>query len=367
MEKQTIKYVDLQRINSSLKSQFHAIIDESVETSEFINGNNVKSFEIEFAAFCGTKFAISCGNGLDALKLTLRAFNFEEDSEIIVPANTFIATALAASECNMKVVLADVNPHTFCLDENSVLDKLTHKTKAIILVHLYGYVSPDCFKIAKIAKENNIRLIEDSAQAHGACASNKRAGSIGDAAAFSFYPTKNIGCLGDGGIITTNDAQLYATACKLRNYGSIEKNKHDVKGFNSRLDDIQAAILRHKLKTLDACNRRRLNIAQLYVQHIQNSKIQVIDNYHDISNACHIFPVFCKERDKLKAYLDNYGIQTQIHYPIPIHHQLAYSELNIQSFPNTELLSKTELSLPLHQALTDQEVNYIIDIANKFT
>ena len=304
------------------------------------------------------------GNGLDAISLIIKALDLKKGDEIIVPANTFIATILAISNNGCTPVLVEPDIHTYCIDPELIEEKITPRTKAIIVVHLYGLAVP-MKNIWNLAKKYNLKIIEDAAQAHGSFYEKKRVGDLGDAAAFSFYPGKNLGALGDAGAITTNNIDLYKKIKALANYGSDYKYHHIYKGINSRMDEIQAAILDVKLKYLDMDNKRRREISKYYRENIK-CHIVLPETYCEDSHVWHIFAIRSNNRISLQNYLSMNGIETNIHYPFPPHLQKAYEELNFLNFPITELIHKEELSLPISPVLTDSEVEYVVDVINKW-
>ncbi|WP_371132980.1 DegT/DnrJ/EryC1/StrS family aminotransferase [Lutibacter sp.] len=338
-------------------------------SGSYIMGNELEKFEYEFAKYCGTSYCVGVGNGLDALSLIFKGYialgKLKEGDEILVPSNTFIASVLAVSACNLKPVLIEPEIGTFNIDSSKIEAGITAKTKAIMAVHLYGYVC-DMEAIYEIAKRYNLLIIEDAAQAHGAIYKNKRAGSLADAAGFSFYPAKNLGAMGDGGAVLTADKELATCIKSLRNYGSKIKYNHEYKALNSRLDEVQAAFLRIKLKRLDEDNTKRRGIATYYLKNINNKEVQL--PYWDFSenHVFHLFVVRCKHRDLLKSYLERNGIETAIHYPKPIHKQEAYSEWKNNSFPIAEQLSEEVLSLPMSPVLSIEEMTYICKIINEY-
>lgn len=334
----------------------------------YILGEEVKQFEEQYANYCGCKYAIGCGNGLEAIRLILQGLEITTGDEVIVPSNTFIATALAVSYVGAKIVLVEPNIETYTINTDLIEEKITNKTKAIIAVHLYGQCC-DMNAINRIAKKYNLKVIEDAAQAHGALYNGKKAGQLGDAAAFSFYPGKNLGALGDGGIVTTNNKSLAVKIKMLSNYGSTQRYHHDELGTNSRLDELQAAFLSTKLCKLDDWNQRRNEIAKSYLTGIQNKYITLPTVSNLNNHVWHIFAVRCEFRDALQQHLKEHGIETAIHYPIPIHKQNAYAPLGYQnlSLPICEEISNTVLSLPMFYGLSDVEVNYVIEIINSFT
>jgi len=369
-----IKFLDLKEVNKQYKKELIESCKRVIESGWYILGEEVEKFEKEFAEFCGTKYAISVGSGLDALKLIIRGYKelglFKEKDEIIVPANTYIASILAISEERLNPVLVEPRIDTYLIDPDKIEEKITPKTKAIMAVHLYGQTC-EMDKIYKIAKKYNLKIIEDSAQAHGAeykWKENgewriKKAGNLGDASGFSFYPGKNLGALGDGGAVTTNDEKLAEVIKALRNYGSHKKYENLYKGYNSRLDEIQAAMLRVKLKYLDKENKKRKEIAKYYLENIKNNKIILPKIITD--SVWHLFVIRLKERDRLQKYLFENGIQTLIHYPIPPHKQKAYKEWNNLSFPITEKIHNEVLSLPISGVMNLEEAKKIVNVINR--
>ncbi|MED0652873.1 DegT/DnrJ/EryC1/StrS family aminotransferase [Anoxybacillus geothermalis] len=362
-----IPFLDLKKINLQYKKEIEAAMARVLESGWYILGKEVEKFEEEFAAYCGTKYAIGVANGLDALTLILKAYDIGEGDEVIVPANTYIATILAISANGATPVLVEPDINSYNLDPSKIEEKITSKTKAIMVVHLYGQVA-NMDPINEIAKKYNLKVIEDAAQAHGAVYGDKRAGSLGDVAGFSFYPSKNLGALGDGGAITTNDDELAEKLRALRNYGSHEKYKNLFKGVNSRLDEIQAAILRVKLKYLDKDNEKRRQIAEYYLNHIKNEKVilPIIENGNRLSHVWHLFVVKVENRERFQKYLKENGIQTSIHYPIPPHKQKAYEEWSHCSFSISEKIHKTVISLPISPVLAFEHVKKIVKIINEY-
>lgn len=360
-----IKFLDLHKINQRFKSEIDLAIREVLESGWYLLGEKNKAFEENFAKYCETKFSIGCANGLDALHLAIRAYDFPKDSEIIVPANTYIASILAISNCGLKPILVEPNLETYNIDADLIEAKITEKTKAIMVVHLYGQ-AVEMQQIWEIAKKYDLKIIEDCAQAHGAMYQGRRVGNLGDIGCFSFYPGKNLGALGDGGCITTNDEEVAIKIRAIANYGSLIKYENIYKGLNSRLDEIQAAILDLKLQFLDADNQQRREIAKIYRENIKNEKIVLPKPYKEESHVWHLFVIRTKDRDKLQEYLKIKGIQTLIHYPIPPHKQNAYKEWNNLSFPITEKIHKEVLSLPISPAMNKEEAFYIAQILNEF-
>lgn len=364
-----IKYLDLKSVTAQYGSEISEAVQRVVESGWYLQGVENKAFCEEFANFIGTAHCVGCGNGLDALTLILRAYKemgvMQDGDEVIVPANTYIATILAITENNLKPVLVEPRIDTFQIDDTRIEEAITPRTRAIMIVHLYGKCAYTD-RIGDICRRHNLRLIEDNAQAHGCYFGNRRTGSLGDAAAHSFYPGKNLGALGDGGAVTTNDTELAEMIATLANYGSSRKYVFDYKGKNSRLDEVQAAVLRVKLRYLDADNARRRDIALQYAERIQNERLQLSSMEYCKQSVHHIFPVLCKQRDELQKYLLEHGVQTMVHYPIPPHRQLCYKEMAELQLPITEQIHAEELSIPLNQTLTQEEVETIIDVLNKF-
>ncbi len=360
-----IKFLDLYKINERFRKDIDARIKEVLNSGWYLLGKQDEQFEKNFAQYCGTKHCIGCANGLDALNLIIKAYGFTKGDEIIVPANTYIASILAISENYCTPVLVEPDIETRNINPDLIEEKITDKTKAILLVHLYGQaVQMD--KIWELAKKYNLKIIEDSAQAHGAIYKGKRTGNLGDASGFSFYPGKNLGCMGDGGCVTTNDDELAQKIRALRNYGSHKKYCNLYKGTNSRLDEIQAAILDVKLPSLDADNQRRREIAKYYRENIKNPKIILPTAYDEASHVWHVFAIRTKNRDEFQEYLNKNDIQTLIHYPTPPHKQEAYKEWNNLSFPITEEIHNTILSLPISPVMTEEEVKKVAEVVNNY-
>lgn len=360
-----IKFLDLKKINNRYREEIDSRIKNILDKGWYLQGDENENFTKNFANFCGTKFAIGVANGLDALNLIIKAYGFGNGDEIIVPANTYIATILAISENGCIPILVEPDIKTYNINPDSIEEKITSKTKAIMVVHLYGQ-AVQMEKIWKIAKKYNLKIIEDSAQAHGAIYQENRTGNLGDASGFSFYPGKNLGCIGDGGAVTTNDEELFNKIKAIANYGSDRKYHHIYKGVNSRLDEIQAAVLDIKLKHLDSDNNKRREISKYYRENIKNSKIILPDTYDEKSHVWHIFAVRTKNRDEFQKYLTEKGIQTIIHYPTPPHKQGAYKEWNNLSFPITEEIHNTILSLPISPVMTDSEIEKVVEVVNEY-
>ena len=360
-----IPFLNLKEINNRFRDEIDSRIKTVLDKGWYLQGDENKLFAQNFAAYCGTKGFVGVANGLDALKLIIKAYGFGPGDEIIVPANTFIATILAVSENGCTPVLIEPDINTYCIDPDKIETAITPRTKAVIVVHLYGQVSP-MEKVWELQKKYGFKIIEDAAQAHGAIYKGRRTGNLGDAAAFSFYPGKNLGALGDGGGVTSNDLDLLEKVKALGNYGSDRKYHHIFKGVNSRLDEIQAAVLDVKLKHLDADNARRREIASYYRKNIKNPRIILPDVSDELSHVWHLFVIRCEARDRLAKYLEDTGIQTNIHYPTPPHLQGAYQEWNTLPFPITEKLHKEVLSLPISPTLTNDEANKIVEVLNEW-
>jgi len=360
-----VPYTDFAKMHNPLRADLDAAWKRVMDREWFIGGQEDTAFEQAFASCCGVHFCVGVGNGLDALRLILLAAGVGKDDEVLVPANTFIASALAISYVGAKPVLVDPDPETALITPEEAVKHLTSKTKAIMVVHLYGRIA-EMESFDALARSRNLVLIEDAAQAHGAVRNGKKAGSFGHAAGFSFYPGKNLGALGDAGAVVTNDPALADKVRMLSNYGSSVKYHHDLPGVNSRLDELQAALLSVKLPHLETWTAERRRIAAIYEAGIQNEKIRLLKP--DFGNCYHVFPVFCKTRDALRQYLEEAGIHCLIHYPIPIHLQKAYADLGYYkgNFPVAELLAETELSIPLYPGMTDAQIAYIVDAINAF-
>jgi dTDP-4-amino-4,6-dideoxygalactose transaminase len=362
-----IKYLDLKRINDCHDMELRQAIDEVLQSGWYLKGEATHLFEQHYADFIGTKYCIGCANGLDALTLIFRAYKemgiMRDGDEVIVPANTFIASILAITDNNLVPVMVEPDIKTLEIDDRLIEQTITTRTRAIMIVHLYGRCAYTD-KIGELCKRYNLRLIEDNAQAHGCTFGNRKTGSLGEAAGHSFYPGKNLGALGDAGAVTTNVEELARVIAALGNYGSHQKYVHDYAGRNSRIDELQAAMLDVKLKYLDTENQRRKQIASIYINKVKNPLIYIPQSERDC--VWHIFPVFCERRDELKQYLGSHGVETQIHYPIPPHMQHCYSRWNSISLPVTERLSREELSLPCHQMMTDKDAEMIAEIINLF-
>lgn len=360
-----IKFLNLYKINERYRNEIDLRIKEVLDSGWYLQGKQNEIFCENFAKYCGTKYCIGVANGLDALNIIIKGYGFGVGDEIIVPANTYIASMLAISMNGCTPVLVEPNIETYNIDPNLIEQKITPNTKAIMVVHLYGQaVQMD--KIIKLAKKYNLKVIEDSAQAHGAIYNGKRVGNLGDASGFSFYPGKNLGCMGDGGAITTNDEELYKKIKAIANYGSNIKYNNIYKGVNSRLDEIQAAILDVKLKHLDKDNEERRKVANLYISNINNSLITLPKTYDREAAVWHVFVVRVDDREKFQKYLADNEIQTIIHYPTPPHKQEAYREWNNLSLPITEKIHKEVISLPISPVMEENEINKVVEIINAY-
>ncbi|WP_270689645.1 DegT/DnrJ/EryC1/StrS family aminotransferase [Aeromonas sp. D3] len=364
-----ISFLDLKSINSQYGKELKDACARVIDSGWYIMGSELAQFEVEFANYCGAKHAIGVANGLDALNLVLRAWKalgkLQAGDEVIVQANTYIASILAITENDLVPVLVEPNPDTYNLDPGVVRAAITAKTKAILPVHLYGQLSP-MSELMAIAAESGLLVLEDCAQAHGAEIEGKRAGNWGDAAGFSFYPGKNLGALGDAGAVTTNNDELAQTIRALRNYGSHKKYENLYQGVNSRLDEIQAAMMRVKLPYLERETARRQQIAQRYCEGINNSLVRLPQVTTESAHVWHLFVVCCDEREQLQQWLTEQGIQTLIHYPIPPHKQQAYLQFQDCQLPFTEKIHRQVLSLPMDPTMSDEAVTKVIDAVNGF-
>lgn len=368
-KKTTIPFLDLKSLNAQYFNAYEKAFDSVVNSGWYIQGNEHKAFEAEFAAYCGSQYCIGVANGLDALILILRAYKelgvMQEGDEVIVPANTYIASILAISENGLVPVLVEPDIDTYLLDPSKIEEKITPKTKAILPVHLYGQTC-EMDAINAIAKKYTLKVIEDSAQSHGAYYKDKRSGSLGDASGFSFYPGKNLGALGDGGAVTTDDEALANTIRALGNYGSHKKYENLYKGINSRLDEMQAAMLRVKLRYLDDEVAKRRAIATYYLQRIKNDMFVLPTVRAEDNHVWHLFVIRTKNRDALQKYLLDHGIQTLIHYPIPPHKQEAYTEWRDHSYPLSERIQDEVLSLPISGVQSLEDTEKIVKVLNAF-
>lgn len=364
-----MKFLDLKKVNDSFEPELTQAIQRVLTSGWYLLGEEVSAFEDEFSAYCGTTHCVGVANGLDALTLIFKAWlelgELQEGDEVIVPANTYIASILSITRNRLKPVLVEPDPKTFNLDPNCIEEAITSKTKVILAVHLLGQCA-DMKSIKALSLKYKLKVVEDAAQAHGAKYNGVRTGNLSDAAGFSFYPGKNLGCLGDGGCVTTNNAVLADCIRVLANYGSKQKYIHRYQGINSRLDELQAAILRTKLHRLDQDNDYRKGLAKYYLEHIHNPQIVLPEVKDWNAHVFHVFPVLCEKRDVLQAFLEKNDIQTLIHYPVPPHQQEAYREWNQLHFPITERLHEMELSLPVSQVFTHSEAELVCNCINEF-
>lgn len=364
-----IKFLDLQKINAQYADELKFATSRVVDSGWYLQGQENESFEANYANYIGSRYCIGVANGLDALRLILRAYiemgMMKEGDEVIVPANTYIASILAITDNRLKPVLIEPDINTYQIDENLIEASITPRTRAIMIVHLYGQCAYTQ-KIGVLCKKYKLKLIEDNAQAHGSLYKGKKTGSLGDASGHSFYPGKNLGAFGDAGAVTTNDEALAKKVRTLANYGSSKKYIFDYQGYNSRLDEIQAAVLDVKLKYLDTDTKKRKMVAKHYIENIKHPDINlpIVTNWD--ANVFHIFPILTTKRDKLQEYLLSNGVQTLIHYPIPPHKQSCYKEWNHLNFPITEKIHTEILSLPISPVLDFEEIVKIVDLLNKW-
>lgn len=365
-----IKYLDLQKITALYADEIHEAVARVVDSGWYLQGEENKRFEQEYADYIGTKYCVGVANGLDALIWILRAYLemgvMQKGDEVIVPANTYIASILAITENGLTPVLVEPDIRTLEMDDSLIEKAITPRTKAVMIVHLYGRCAYT-ERIGDLCKKYGLKLIEDNAQGHGCLYQGKRrTGSLGDASGHSFYPGKNLGAFGDGGAVTTDDEELARTVRSLANYGSSKKYVFDYCGRNSRLDEIQAAVLSVKLKHLDDDNEVRRSVARYYLDHIENPAITLplVEDWQ--ANVFHVFPILCERRDALQQYLKDNGVQTIIHYPIPPHKQKCYSDWNEWSFPISERIHREELSLPISPVMTQEEVETVVELLNRW-
>lgn len=358
-----IKFLDLQKVTQLHANEIHEAVKRVVDSGWYLQGKENAMFEKDYAEYIGTNYCIGCGNGLDALIWIFRAYIemgvMKPGDEVIVPANTYIASILAITENGLKPILVEPKIETYQIDDSKIEEAITDRTKAILIVHLYGQCAYT-EKIGELCKKHNLKLVEDNAQAHGCIFNDKRTGSLGDAAGHSFYPGKNLGALGDAGAVTTSDSELAAVVRALANYGSYKKYIFQYTGRNSRLDEMNAAVLDVKLKHLDADNARRKEIAKYYIENIKNPAIvtPIVPDWD--AHVFHVFSIRCERRDDLQKHLSENGIQTLIHYPIPPHKQECYKDWNSLSFPISEKIHREELSLPMSPCMTQQELDAVV-------
>ncbi|MES1964858.1 DegT/DnrJ/EryC1/StrS family aminotransferase [Psychrobacter sp. AH5] len=364
-----IPFLDLKAINAQYRDELVVAATRVIDSGWYINGDELEAFEKEFTNYCGAKHAIGVANGLDALILTLRAWKelgkLQKGNEVIVPSNTYIASILAISANDLTPILVEPDLDTYNIDPKNIESAITKKTKVILPVHLYGQLA-DMPAIMDIAQRHNLLVLEDAAQAHGAILEDRKAGNWGDAAGFSFYPGKNLGALGDAGAVTTNDTELAETLRALRNYGSYEKYRNIMQGINSRLDEIQAAMLSVKLGHLETEIAHRREVADLYLKGINHPSIILPTCKSRDAHVWHVFVIRCEKREALQKHLANQGVQTLIHYPIPPHKQQAYKEWNDLSYPVSEMIHQQALSLPIGPTITEQEIADVIKALNNF-
>ncbi len=364
-----IPFLNLKKINSNYRKELTQEFAKFLDSGWYILGERVKQFETEFADYCQVKYCIGVANGLDALVLIIRAYKeleiLKDGDEIIVPANTYIASILAITENRLIPILVEPDVNTYTLDVTKIEDNITSRTKAILPVHLYGQLC-NMTAINSIAKKHNLLIIEDSAQSHGAVHNGIKSGNLGHASGFSFYPGKNLGALGDAGAITTNDSELAATINVLRNYGSEKKYFNQFQGVNSRLDELQAGLLSVKLKYLQAETEIRRSIANAYLEGINNTNLILPVVSDPDSHVWHLFVLRTSNRDKFQQFLFDNGVQTVIHYPVPPHKQSAYKSMNSLNLPITEEIHKTILSIPIDISMSDEDVKTVINACNRY-
>ena len=362
-----IHYLPLGDINARYDAEIRHAVNHVLDSGWYLRGEATRQFEQHYAQYIGTRRCVGVANGLDALTLILKAYMemgvMHEGDEVIVPANTYIASILAITENRLKPVLVEPSIDTLQIDDSLIEQAITPRTRAVMIVHLYGRCAYTD-RIGEICRKHGLKLIEDNAQAHGCRFGGKKTGSLGDAAGHSFYPGKNLGALGDAGAVTTDDDELAPLIRVLGNYGSARHYVFDHIGRNSRIDELQAAILDAKLHDLDASNARRREIASLYINNVKNPAITIPQSDRD--SVWHIFPVLCERRDELQQYLKGHGVETEIHYPIPPHKQLCYPAWNNLSFPITESIHREELSIPCNPAMSNEEADHVADLLNAF-
>lgn len=364
-----VRFLDLEAINAVYAEKIEEALLRVARSGWYLRGKELRSFEEEYARYIGCRHAIGCGNGLDALRLILRAYMemgvLREGDEVIIPANTFIASVLAVTDNGLKPVFVEPNEETLQIDDTLIEQAITPRTRVVMIVHLYGRCAYT-EHVGELCRKYNLLLVEDNAQAHGARFNSRRTGALGHAAGHSFYPGKNLGALGDAGCVTTNDDELAAVVRALGNYGSEKKYVCKYAGYNSRLDELQAAVLAVKLPHLDEDNMRRASVAECYYKEVRNPLVRLPRYVDPVSNVYHLFPVFCEERDRLRSYLMERGVETLIHYPIAPHQQNCYREYAHLSLPVTERLHRTELSLPIGPFMAQDEVRMVIEAVNDF-
>ena len=364
-----VKLLDLQAITRMHGSEYRAAMERVMESGWFLQGNENRQFEADYAGFIGTKHCVAVANGLDALYLLMRGYKemgiMQDGDEIIVPANTYIATILSITKNNLVPVLVEPTWESLEIDVDKIEKAITPRTRGVMIVHLYGRIAYN-EKVGEICRKHGLKLMEDCAQSHGCAWKGVRTGALGDSAAHSFYPGKNMGAFGDAGAVTTDDAELADVVRALANYGSQKKYVFKYVGLNSRMSELDAAVLAVKLKYLDEDNKRRQNLAAYYYERISNPLITLPGRIPDENNVYHQFPVFCERRDELQEYLKENGIQTLIHYPIPPHKQECYKEWRERSYPITEKIHDQELSIPMNQAVSAAEAEAVVRALNSF-
>ena len=364
-----VKLLDLQEITAQHREEYDAAINRVMDAGWFLQGKENQQFEQDYAKYIGTSECVAVANGLDALKLIIRGYKelgiFHDGDEIIVPANTYIATILAITDNHLVPVLVEPTWEHLEIDIDRIEEAITAKTRGIMIVHLYGRIAYNDL-LGEICQKHGLKLMEDCAQSHGCQWKGRKTGALGDAAAHSFYPGKNLGALGDAGAVTTDNKELAAVIRALANYGSQKKYVFRYVGMNSRMSEIDAAVLDVKLKYLDEDNRRRQQLAACYYKEIDNPLIALPRQLKDENNVYHQFPIFCERRDELQAFLTEHGIQTLIHYPIPPHKQECYLDWNNRSYPITEKIHQQELSIPMNQVITEEEAQEVVDCINSF-
>lgn len=365
-----VKFLDIKKITESFQPDIAGVVQNVLESGYYVRGAELRRFEEVFASFIGTKYCVGTGNGFDALRLIFRAWIelgfISEGDEVIAPANTYIASILAISESRLTPVLAEPDPHSFTVSHDQIEEKITPRTRAIMVVHLYGRNAMSS-EIRELARKHRLKIIEDNAQAAGCFYGSERTGGVGDAAAHSFFPTKNLGALGDGGAVTTDDPDVAETIRTLGNYGSSKRGVNEMQGMNSRLDELQAAVLNLKLARLDADNAVRREVARSYRNHIANSGIVLpLETPSAGEHVWHLFVIRCARRDALQEHLRQAGVETLIHYPVPPHQQQAYPNMHGLSFPVTEKNHREVLSLPMSPVITGDDVMRVVDAVNDF-
>lgn len=362
-----VPFADFTPMHSEIREEMLQTLTDVYDKGWFIGGDSCTRFEKEFASYCGVEYCVGCGNGLDSLHMILRAFGIGPGDEVIVPAQTYIASALAVTYAGAKPVFVDIEPEFFALDPEKVEDAITPNTKAILMVHLYGQIGR-WDEVSAVAKKHGLLMIEDSAQAHGALYKGKKAGSLGAAAGFSFYPGKNLGSLGDAGGITTSSSKVADYARAFGNYGSHMKYQHEYKGVNSRLDTLQAAALSVKLRQLDRWTTDKTRIAQRYLNEIHNPAVKLPSQNPDGQHVWYVFALLTPERSRLEAHLDAWGIGHQCYYPVPMHLHKAYADLGYHpgDFPVAEMAAREQISLPVFYGMSDEQIDYVIDCLNRF-